>query len=188
MVEGMDLLFVVTNFIPIYAEQTFLERTNFCMYTYCYRRRAKVESPAMAPRKVSKSIIEVSGQGSDNVSDTSPRSVDSVRTWSYISEVLQSKLVDVSDDSSENEKDDLTTKYKIVVQAQMHKVAARPRLLPYYDMVWWALDHVDIPTRTIVNEQRVTIGTFRLEQLQAMYKLPAVSDFVYNAEFLENFK
>jgi hypothetical protein len=97
-------------------------------------------------------------------------------------------LVDVSDDSSENEKDDLITKYKIVIQAQMHKVAARPRLLPYYDMIRWALDHVDIPTITIVNEQRVTIGTFRPEQLQAMYKLPVVSDFVYNAEFLENFK
>jgi hypothetical protein len=55
-------------------------------------------------------------------------------------------------------------------------------------MVWWALDHVDIPTRTIINEQRVTIGTFRPEQLQTMYKLPAVLNFVYNAKFLENFK
>jgi hypothetical protein len=158
------------------------------MYKYFYRRRAKVESPAMAPRKASKATVEVLGQGSDNVSDTSPRSVDFVRTWSYIYEVLQSELVDVSDDCSENEKDDLITKYKIVVQAQMHKVAARPRLLPYYDMIRWALDHVDIPTRTIVNEQRVTIGTFKPEQLQAMYKLPTVSYLTYNAEFLENFK
>jgi hypothetical protein len=55
-------------------------------------------------------------------------------------------------------------------------------------MVWWALDHVDIPTRTIINEKRVTIGTFRLEQLQAMYKFPTVSNFAYNSEFLENFK
>jgi hypothetical protein len=97
-------------------------------------------------------------------------------------------LVDVSDDSSENEKFDLITKYKIIIQAQMHKVAARPCLLPYYDMIWWALDHVDIPTRTIVNEQRVTIGTFRPKQLQAMYKFPTMSDFFYNVEFLENFK
>jgi hypothetical protein len=73
-------------------------------------------------------------------------------------------LVDVLDDSSENEKDDLITKYNIVVQDQMHKVVARPRLLPYYDMVQWVLDHVDIPTRTIINEKRVTIGTFRPEQ------------------------
>jgi hypothetical protein len=97
-------------------------------------------------------------------------------------------LVDVLDDSSENEKDDLITKYKIVVQAQMHKVAARPCLLPYYDMIQWALDHVDIPTRTIINEKKVTIGTFRPDQLQAMYKFPVVSDFVYNVEFLDDFK
>jgi hypothetical protein len=83
----------------------------------------------MALRKASKATVEVSGHGSDNVSDTSPQSVDSVRTWSYISEVLQSELV-VSDDSTDNEKYDLITKYKIVIQAQMHKVAARPRLLP----------------------------------------------------------
>jgi hypothetical protein len=48
----------------------------------------------------------------------------------------------------------------------MHKVAARPRILPYYDMIRWALDHVDIPTRTIISEHGVTIGTFRPEILQ----------------------
>jgi hypothetical protein len=106
----------------------------------------------MAPRKAPKEIVESSGQGLDIVYDTSPQSVDSVRTWSYISEVLQSKLVNYSDDSSDNEKDDLATKYKIVVQSKMHKIAARPRLLPYYDMIRWALDHVDILTRTIVIE------------------------------------
>jgi hypothetical protein len=85
------------------------------MYTYFYRRRAKAGSLAMAPRKASKANVEVLGQGSDNVSDTSPRSVDSIKTWSFVSDVLQSELVDYSDDSSDNEKDDLTTKYKIVV-------------------------------------------------------------------------
>jgi hypothetical protein len=70
----------------------------------------------------------------------------------------------------------------------MHKVEARPRLLPYYDMIRWALDHVDIPTRTIISEQKVTIGTFRPEHLHAMYKFPSTSNFTYNAEFLENFK
>jgi hypothetical protein len=87
------------------------------MYTHFYCRRAKSESSIMAPRKASKAIAESSGQGSDNVSDTSPRSIDSVRTWSYISEVLQSELVNCSDDSSDNERDDLATKYKIIVQA-----------------------------------------------------------------------
>ena len=70
----------------------------------------------------------------------------------------------------------------------MHKVAVGPRLLPYYDMIQWALDHVDIPTKTIISEQGVIVGTFRPESLQVMYKLPPTSDFSYNAEFLDCFK
>jgi hypothetical protein len=105
------------------------------MYTHFYYKRAKSESSIMAPRKASKAIVESSGQGLDTVSDTSPRSIDSVRTWLYVSEVLQFELVNCSKDSNDNEKDDLATKYKIVVQAEMHKIVASPRLLPYYNMI-----------------------------------------------------
>jgi hypothetical protein len=70
----------------------------------------------------------------------------------------------------------------------MHKVAARPCLLPYYDMIRWALDHADIQTRTIISERKVTVGTFRPENLQVMYKFPPTSNFTYNANFLEEFK
>jgi hypothetical protein len=96
--------------------------------------------------------------------------------------------VNCLDDCSDNKKDDLSTTYKIVVQTEMHKVAARPRLLPYYDMIRWALDHGDIPTRIIVSEKKLTIGTFRPESLHVMYKLPPTSKFTYNAKFLEDFK
>ena len=82
----------------------------------------------------------------------------------------------------------MATKYKIVIQVEMHKVAARPRILPYYDMIRWALDHVDIPTRTIISEQRVTVGTFRPESLHAMYKLSSTSNFTYNVKFLVDFR
>jgi hypothetical protein len=77
-----------------------------------------------------------------------------------------------SDDSSDIERDDLATKYKIIVQSEMHKVATKQRLIPYYDMIRWALDHADISTKTIISEQKVTIGTFRQEQLQVMYQFP----------------
>jgi hypothetical protein len=39
-----------------------------------------------------------------------------------------------------------------------------------------------------MNGQRVTVGTFRPEHLQTMYKLPTTSDYTYGAEFLEGFK
>jgi hypothetical protein len=89
----------------------------------------------MAPWKATKANVEVSRKGSDNVYDTSPQSIDSVPNWSYVSDMLQSELVDYSDNPDDNERDDITTKYKIVIQSRMHKVASRPRLLPYYDMV-----------------------------------------------------
>jgi hypothetical protein len=96
--------------------------------------------------------------------------------------------VNCSDNSNDNEKDDLATKYNIVVQEEMHKVAARPRLLPYYDMIRWALDHVDISPRTIISEKKVTIGTFRPKHLQAMYQLSPTPNFSHDVEFLESFK
>jgi hypothetical protein len=53
-------------------QSTLSRRANFCMYTYFYRRRDKAGSPVMAPRKASKASVEVLGQGSNNISDTSP--------------------------------------------------------------------------------------------------------------------
>ena len=143
----------------------------------------------MVPRRAAKANVEVAAQGPDNVSDTSPRTGGSVPSWSFVSDILQSELVNYSDsDDDNNEKDDLNTKYKIVVQSGMHLVATRPRLLPYYDMIWWALDHVDLPTKTIISDKRTTVRTFRLDHIQTMYKLPATAEYTYNAEFLEEFK
>jgi hypothetical protein len=42
----------------------------------------------MAPRKASKANVEVSRQGSDNVADNSPQSVESIPNWSFVSDVL----------------------------------------------------------------------------------------------------
>jgi hypothetical protein len=63
----------------------------------------------------------------------------------------------------------------------------RPRLLPYNDMIGWALENVDLPTRTIFNSQKVVVGSFRLEHLQVMYKLSPVPNFIHNASFLLEF-
>jgi hypothetical protein len=142
----------------------------------------------MAPRKTPKTAGESSGQSSDIISDTSPRNIDTVKTWTQVFNILQYELINCPDDSSDNEKDDLYIKYKVVAQSEMQKVATRPRLFPYCDMVKWALDHVDVPTRTIFNAQKVVVGTFRPEHLQAMYKLSPTPNFTYNAEFLEGFK
>jgi hypothetical protein len=72
----------------------------------------------MAPRRGAKENVEVAAQGPDNISDTSPQTGGSVPTRSFISDILQSKLVNYSDsDDDDNDivKDDLNTKYKTIV-------------------------------------------------------------------------
>jgi hypothetical protein len=64
----------------------------------------------MAPRKTPKLVAKSSGQGLDVVSNTFPRSINYVKTWSYVSNILQSESVNCLDDSSDNEKDELSTK------------------------------------------------------------------------------
>jgi hypothetical protein len=112
-----------------------------------------------------KAIGESSGQNTDVISDNSPRSISTVKTWTHVFKTIQYKVVNFPIDSSDNEKDNLSTKYKIIAQAKLHKVATRSRFLPYTNMIGWALNHVDIPTRTIFNSQKVVVGSFWSEHI-----------------------
>jgi hypothetical protein len=138
----------------------------------------------MALRKTPKTTGESSSQGSDIISDTSPRSINTVKTWTQVSNILQRMMINCSDDSSGNEKEDISIKYKFVTQSEIHKIAARPRLLPYCDMIKWVLDHAYILTKTIFNEQKVAVGTFKPKHIWEMYKLSPMPRFTHNVEFL----
>jgi hypothetical protein len=54
-------------------------------------------------------------------------------------------------------------------------------------MIGWALENIDISTMTILNAQKVAVGSFGLEHLQVMYKLSSTPNFIYNAIFLVDF-
>ena len=140
----------------------------------------------MAPRKSTKVPGESSSQNTDVLSDTSPRSIDTIKSWTQLFNILQHEL-NCQDDSSDAETKTLATKYKIIAQSELLKISTRPRLLPYNDMTSWVLENVDIPTRTIFNSQKVIVGSFQLEHLQVMYKLSPTLNFIYNASFLVDF-
>jgi hypothetical protein len=73
----------------------------------------------MAPRKSPKATGEISSQNEDFLSDTSPRSIDTVKFWTQLFNILQYELVNCPNDSSNNEKEDISTKYKIVAQSEL---------------------------------------------------------------------
>jgi hypothetical protein len=141
----------------------------------------------MAPRKAGKASGESSSQNTDVLSDTSPRRIDSIRTWTQVFNIWQHELVNCLDDLDDEETESLATKYKIVSQSELHKIAMRPRILPYNDMIDWALENVDLSTKTIFNSQKVVVGSFRPEHLHVIYQLSLAPNFIYNANFLMDF-
>jgi hypothetical protein len=132
----------------------------------------------MAPKKAPKKN-EDQPEG-DIISDTTASGVHSVKSWTGISEKLEDELKYADPDSENHLRD--------IAESELHKVVARPRLVTYTDMICWALDRVDIPTRSILNEQGAVVGSFRPEHIQVMYKLSPNYKHTFNAEFLAEFQ
>ena len=125
----------------------------------------------MAPKKAPKKNEDT--QEGDIISDTTPHAINSIKSWTRIFELLEYKLKNVDPDSENHLWD--------IVESKLHKVVARPRLVAYTDMIGWALDKVDIPTRSIQNEQGAIVGSFRPEHIQVMYKLSPNHKNTFNA-------
>lgn len=54
----------------------------------------------------------------------------------------------------------------------LHRIVARPKIIPYTDMVKWIIDEVDISDNTFKNKRQHVMGYFSLDNLQLMYQLP----------------
>jgi protoheme ferro-lyase len=133
---------------------------------------------AMAPKKAPKKN-EDKPEG-DIISDTTASEVDSIKSWTGIFKKLEDELKYV-DPNSENHLQD-------IVESELHKVVARPRLVTYTDMICWALNRVDIPTRSILNEQGAVVDSFRPKHIQVMYKLSTNYRHTFNTEFVVEFQ
>ena len=68
----------------------------------------------------------------------------------------------------------------------LHRIAARPRILPYTDMVRWVLDSTDISDIQFRTPAQELIGSFTTEDMRLMYKLPE-PHAPYNKQFMEEF-
>jgi hypothetical protein len=66
-------------------------------------------SDIMDPRKAGKASSEISSQNTDVLSDTSPRSIDSIRTWTQVFKILQHELVNCPNDSGDEETETLAS-------------------------------------------------------------------------------
>ena len=54
----------------------------------------------------------------------------------------------------------------------LHRIAARPKILPYMDMIKWILDNADMDNRQFKIQGQGLIGSFAAQDLNLMYHLP----------------
>jgi hypothetical protein len=131
----------------------------------------------MAPKKAPKKSEDI--EEGDIISDTKPHAINSIKSWTQISEFLEYKIKNSTTDSENHFRD--------VAESVLHKITVHPWILAYNDMINWALEKVDILKRSILNDQGVVVGSFRPEHIQVMYKLSPNPKYTYNVEFLAEF-
>jgi hypothetical protein len=54
-------------------------------------------------------------------------------------------------------------------------------------MIGWALENVNVSTRSIHNSEKFVVGSFQLEHIQVMHKLSPAFKHSYNVTFLKEF-
>lgn len=54
----------------------------------------------------------------------------------------------------------------------LYRIAARPKDLPYTNMVKWLIDNLNIIDRMFKNSKQENMGSFTLEDLRIMYHFP----------------
>jgi hypothetical protein len=141
----------------------------------------------MAPRKMMKKT-NAAGEGSNpNVgvmSDTIPQVIDSVKSMIQVFEIIEHEIINFPKDYGDEVDDTHGAKLRYIAHSELHKIVVHPRLILYNDMISWALQNVDVQTKSIFNYQKVVVGYFRLEHLQVMYKISPDPKYNYNVAFM----
>lgn len=75
---------------------------------------------------------------------------------------------------------------KDLADSFLHRIAAREQILPYTDVVRWAIEEIQILDRTFSTKDERIFGSFKADDLRQMYHLPE-PEKIYNKAFLEKF-
>ena len=117
----------------------------------------------MSPRKEGRkedSFTKESNPNADILSNTVARLTYVIKSWKQVYDILEQKISLCFNDSTEEGDESFSTKLSQVAKSKLHRVAAWSKLMPYTDMISWALEHVDIPTRTIYSHQKTIAISF----------------------------
>ena len=76
---------------------------------------------------------------------------------------------------------------KDLTDSFLHRIAAWEQILPYTDVVRWAIEEIPITHRSFCTRDGRIFGSFQANDLRQMYHLP-MPEKKYNKAFLEKFR
>jgi hypothetical protein len=145
----------------------------------------------MAPQKFAKNL-DASGDDSnpnaDVLSDTTPRVTDAIKSWKQFFDILEHEIINCPNNSDEEVDESFSSKIKFVAQSELHKIIARTIIIPYNDTINSDLEHINIQTISVINQQQTALISFRLKNLQVMYNISPTPKYNYNVDFLLDFE
>ena len=89
-------------------------------------------------------VGEGSNPNADVMSDTTPRSIDFVKSQTQVFEVLEHEIINFPEDSGDEVDDTHKAKLKYIAQSELHKITVQPRLMLYNDMISQDLENIDV--------------------------------------------
>ena len=73
---------------------------------------------------------------------------------------MEHEIINCPDDFAKEDDESFKNKLRLVAQSELHKIVARPRFIPYNDMINWALEHVDIKPEAPLATSRPSSSLF----------------------------
>ena len=114
--------------------------------------------------------------------------IDSVKSWTQVFEVPEHEIINCPEDPGDEEDNNHETKLRYISHSKLHNIAARLRFVSYNDMINSALENINVQTRSIINHQKGSIGSFQPKHLQVKYKISLNPKYNYNATIMLEFE
>ena len=98
-------------------------------------------------------------------------------TWEGVYNLLESEnpkvtIAKVSVPDEDNSDSDSEITERTLANSFLHRIAAREKIIPYYDVIRWVINSVEIKDRMFISASGASFGSFKAEDLKAMYHLP----------------
>lgn len=137
--------------------------------------------------KKGKAVVSKNSEMTPLFTDTTCNREGGTSTWEAMYNILEEeqprilemKVIVDGCDSSDASMFETTCSF-------LHRIARRPKIIPYTDMVKWVINEVDISNREFKKRSQEVMGSFTPYNLRLMYPLPE-PQVIYNRQFVEKF-